>query len=150
MKNFRISAGGIIIKENKILLVRYAANDSSTFLVGPGGGVNVEEDLAAALKREVLEETGITVAPGKLLLVEDLLSNKYRMLKLWFLCSVVSGEIVKTDEAKIEGIVEASWFSKQDLKNETVYPQIILKHDWDDFAQKDFVAKCLPMKRADF
>lgn len=38
MKSYRISAAGIVLHDNKILLVRYNLPDGSSILVGPGGG----------------------------------------------------------------------------------------------------------------
>jgi len=125
MKDFRISAAGIILNQNKVLLVRYKNNDGSSFLVGPGGGAFIEEDLEACVRREVFEETRVNVNPGKILFIEDLLSSKYRIIKIWFLCSVVDGEIQGTEEAKTEGIIGADWFSKDQILNETVYPCIL-------------------------
>lgn len=109
MREIRLSAAGIILHQDKVLLVRYGNKDGSTFLVGPGGGVQIEEDLKNALKREVIEETRLTINPGKILFVEDLLSSKYRLMKIWFLCSLAGGTLTQqTQEAKIEGGY-ASW-----------------------------------------
>lgn len=51
----RISARGIIKKEDKILLMYTKRYNDYTF---PGGGVDSEEHLHQCLKRELLEETG--------------------------------------------------------------------------------------------
>lgn len=146
---FRICASGIIFDQDKVLLVRYQ-NTKSSFLVGPGGGVLPEEDLLAGLKREVLEETGLHVKPGKIVLIEDLLTNKYRIIKIWFLCTLVAGQICETEEAKIEGITEVAWFSKDQLKHETVYPEILKNVDWNNFVSNKFETQYLPLKNANF
>ena len=52
--NFREAVRGIIIKENKILMV-YSKNKDYKF---PGGGIKKDEGHMEALKREVVEETG--------------------------------------------------------------------------------------------
>lgn len=150
MKNYRISAAGIVLHDNRILLVRYNIPDGSSILVGPGGGVEIEEDMQQALVREVLEETGLEVKPGKMLFVEDLLSQKYRMIKIWFLCSVVGGQLSKTQEAAVEGIVDVNWYSKDQLKNEVVYPSVILNSDWAAFNEKSWETKYLALTRANF
>jgi len=150
MNNYRISAAGIVLHDNKILLVRYKFQEERSFLVGPGGGVEIEEGMHQALVREVMEETGIEVKPGKMLLVEDLLSRKYRMVKIWFLCSVVGGQLSKTQEAAIEGIVDVHWYSKDQLKNEVVYPSIIMETEWNAFYDDNWQAKYLALSKADF
>ena len=96
MKEYRIAAAGIVLKRGKILLVRYKDQQGKSYLVGPGGGVGVSESLSQALIREVKEETRLIVKPCKMLFVEDLLSRRYRMIKIWFLCTVVGGRLAKT------------------------------------------------------
>ncbi len=155
MRTYRISAAGIILHDNKILLVRYKMQDGSSFLVGPGGGVEIEEDMPQALVREVMEETGLDVKPGRMLFVEDLLSRKYRMIKIWFLCTVVGGRLSKTEEATVEGIVDVNWYSKDQLKNEVVYPPALmtpnlLDSDWSLFSEKNWETKYLELKQANF
>lgn len=53
---FRPSAYGILIEDNKILLSKQWDGYDM-----PGGGVNVDETLEEALKREFFEETGLKV-----------------------------------------------------------------------------------------
>ena len=62
----RIAAYGLVLQEQCILLCRLSHHVPKH--VGhwtlPGGGLNFGEDPAAALVREVYEETGLTVAPS--------------------------------------------------------------------------------------
>lgn len=147
MKEIRVSASGIIFNEKKVLLVRYK-NEKSNFLVGPGGGVFPEEDLFVGLKREIFEETGLHVESEKIILIEDLLSSKYRIIKIWFLCKLIGGKIQDTEEAKIEGITEVGWFGKDELVNETVYPEILKIYDWNELP--NCCAQYAPMKNVNF
>ena len=149
-REHRISAGAIIIHNNKILLVRYNNSSGKTNLVAPGGGVNNEEGLSQAVVREVKEETGVEIVANKILCVEDLYSRKYRMVKVWFLCQMVGGQLEKTPGAIDEAIIEAKWYTNQELKNETVYPSIIMEYDWESFAKDNWQAKYLELKYADF
>lgn len=52
---YREAVRGIILKENKILLVYSDINKDYKF---PGGGIEDGEDAYSALKREILEESG--------------------------------------------------------------------------------------------
>jgi 8-oxo-dGTP pyrophosphatase MutT (NUDIX family) len=57
-KAHRIAAGGLIFKGDKVLLVRYRDSGSSqTFLVGPGGKLEDDENILQAIIRETKEET---------------------------------------------------------------------------------------------
>lgn len=66
----RNSAKAIIFENDKVLLTRNE-DQEGTFYLLPGGGQNFGETLTQALVREVMEETGYVVEPGKLLLVRD-------------------------------------------------------------------------------
>lgn len=149
MQQFRIAAGGIILKENKILLVKYEHINGNTIYVGPGGAVNIEESLEDALVREVSEEISSNINVEKLLCIEDLVSNKYRMLKLWFLCHFISGNITKTQEAIDEGITGVKWYTQKELKNKIVHPNILLTTNWSEFLKNNWQIKYLNLQKAD-
>src|SRR5687768_4168762 len=115
----RIAAGAIVIREQKILLVRYADGENSSYLVAPGGAVEEAEALTDAALRETQEETGLMVTVRQPLAVEDLVCSRFRMCKIWFLCDVVAGEVHDTEGARKEGITQARWFRKDELGLET-------------------------------
>ena len=54
----RPSVRGVIIKDHKVAMVFSKKFDYYKF---PGGGIETNEDHISALKREILEETGLTV-----------------------------------------------------------------------------------------
>ncbi|WP_303837738.1 NUDIX domain-containing protein [Ruminococcus flavefaciens] len=60
----RPSVRGVIIKDEKIALVYSKKYDYYKF---PGGGIENDEDHITTLKREVLEETGLTVINGSVM-----------------------------------------------------------------------------------
>lgn len=136
----RVSVSGLIFVENKVLLVR-CHDDRCGFLLGPGGGVKPGEDLHTALKREVWEETRLHVEPKRLICVEQYVMPRYPVpsLKFWFLCELSGGELMqKSDEALEEGIVEAQWYTREELATELVYPELLKTHAWDLFSKPDW------------
>jgi ADP-ribose pyrophosphatase YjhB (NUDIX family) len=149
-REFRISAGAIVIHEDKILLVRYINSLGKSFLVGPGGGVNIDESTNQAAVREVREETGLEVSPLKILFVEDLLSRRHRITKIWFLCNLVGGELVKTQNAIKEGIIEVGWYRRDQLIDEIVYPTPLLKHNRDSFFKDNWQTVYIGLQNTDF
>jgi len=64
----------------------------------------------------VREETGIEVSTCKILFIEDLVWQNKRVVKTWFLCNVTGGELARTQGAIEEGLIEARWFRKNQLK----------------------------------
>ena len=149
-KEHRISAGAIIIRNNKVLLARYTNRSGGSFLVGPGGGVLEHEGINEAVVREVQEETGLMVRPGKILFVEDLLSRRYRMIKIWMLCHVSTSRIRKTQGAIEEGITEVAWYTRNNLDNEIVHPSVLLSQDWTSFFLPGWETQYMELKKADF
>jgi 8-oxo-dGTP diphosphatase len=148
-REHRISAGAILIQENQILLVRYNSAEGKSFLVGPGGGVSGNEGLYQAVIREVREETGLEIRPFRILFVEDLIHQHYRIEKIWLLCKLVSGQLTHTQGAIEEGIVEAGWYRRDQLQNEVVYPPGLLSYNWDTFFQDIWEAKYLELRMTD-
>ena len=148
-KPHRIAAGGIILKEDAILLVRYGTGPDS-YLVGPGGAVEEMENIEQAIVRETMEETGITVRPYKVLWIEDLQCSRYKMSKTWMLCDTVTSDVVKTEGARAEGITEARWFSKDELVDTVVFPPPIMQTDWNKLFSDRWQTVCLPSRVTSF
>jgi 8-oxo-dGTP diphosphatase len=148
-KAHRIAAGGIVLREGALLLVRYRRSDGGTYLVGTGGAVEENENVMDAIVREAREETGVTVRPHKVIAIEDLEFTQFKMCKVWMLCQYVSGDVQRTEGAVKEGIVEARWFTKSDVADETVFPAFLKSCKWDTFLAKDWQVLCLPSKRAE-
>lgn len=128
-----------MLDEGRMLLVKHgAAVHGEDFLVAPGGGVEGDEGVMEAAVREVKEETGLDVDVDKILFIEDMISNRKRVLKTWFLCRVIGGKLEMTENAVAEGIVESGWYYKEELDGEVVHPEILLAADWDTFLRDDW------------
>lgn len=56
----RTSVRGILIEDDKLLVIHRIKNNYEYYVV-PGGGVEAQETLMQALKRELLEEVGIQI-----------------------------------------------------------------------------------------
>jgi 8-oxo-dGTP diphosphatase len=90
-----------ILHEGKVLLLR----ESTAYLDGaeagkwdlPGGRIEKEETLDAALAREVGEETGLRVLRGDLLGAYDgfpvIRGEKCHVVRLYFLCETASPQV---------------------------------------------------------
>ena len=146
----RIAAGAIVVRDDAILLVRYRDPGGGTYLVGPGGGVLEHESVVDAVVRETLEETGVHVAPGPVLLIADILATKFKMCKVWLACDVLAGEVRVTEGVQLEDIVAARWFRRAELDSETVYPWIVTERPWQSFHARGYATEISPPRRADF
>jgi ADP-ribose pyrophosphatase YjhB (NUDIX family) len=149
-KAHRIAAGGLIFKDDAILLVRYRNANGGTYLVCPGGELEEDENAVQAIVRETMEETKVRVQPKRVVIIEDLVCISFKMIKVWMVCEVVEGNISKTDKAEKEGIIEAAWYTKAQLAGEVVFPPPLIQHDWDQLRSKNWQVECLPTRKADF
>ena len=61
MMAIRCAAKALIVHEGKILLNRCRHSDGSVYYDLPGGGQHPFESMEEAVRREVLEETGMSV-----------------------------------------------------------------------------------------
>lgn len=69
-----VRAGALILTPEGLLLVRQQRLDRTYWLL-PGGGVWFGESIAEALRRELREELGIDVVPGRPLAVAEAISD---------------------------------------------------------------------------
>lgn len=65
------SAGGLIVKDNKVLLVKISYGENKGYWMLPGGIVEEGETFEEAAIREVQEETGIHTQPKRLIAVRN-------------------------------------------------------------------------------
>jgi 8-oxo-dGTP diphosphatase len=97
----------------RVLLVRVAARGWEM----PGGQVEEDEDLVAALKREIEEESGCRVNVDRLIGVYSKLTHPVMALHL-FACKHVGGEA----RAREEAVPEAGWFSAEEARRLVTHP----------------------------
>lgn len=69
MRPVRLAVRGLILRDDRLLLVNAWPGGKSDLLCAPGGGVEPGSSLPDNLIREVHEETGLTVAVGEVAMV---------------------------------------------------------------------------------
>ena len=129
----RVAAGVIVEHDGRILLVRHCKPGVYDFWVSPGGGAEGGEDLRAAARREVFEESGLHVEPQQIAYIEDLTTPQMRECKVWFSGRLIGGRLdVSAPEALREHIVEAAWLSRSEFEGKTVFPPMLNADYWHD------------------
>jgi len=147
----RISAGAIVCRGDELLLVRHQRPGKYDFWVAPGGGVKGEESLAQAAARETQEETGLTVNPGRLLYVEELVNPECRHVKFWFDVELAGGSASTAHpESVAEFIVQTAWLRRSDFQGKTVFPIVLAEQYWQDRAAGFPSPRQLPLRRMEF
>lgn len=93
----RVRVAGVIIKDDKILLMRRVKNGREYF-VFPGGAVEKGESPKDALVREIKEELSLDAKPDKLLL--EMVNTDYQQKEYYYLVKDFRGEVALGGEEK--------------------------------------------------
>ncbi len=129
----RISAGGIVLQDGKVLLVRLRREGVYDFWVLPGGGIEGEEGIFRAAEREVWEETGLEVQAEKIAYIEDFIDEGKYVVKFWMACRQVGGSLsLEHKPAGERELVEVGFFSKEKILQMQVFPVILKESFWQD------------------
>ena len=117
----KIRVGGIIRKDNKILLLKYSYGAQTVWNI-PGGNVDGDEPLSEALAREFQEELQVQIKVGEALHVAEVFVQQKMKLHILFEGKLVEGNpIVNPQETSAE---DFDWISMDKLKNLNIYPNI--------------------------
>jgi 8-oxo-dGTP pyrophosphatase MutT (NUDIX family) len=110
IEEYALSVYAVIENEGRILLTEDAYRPGWKL---PGGGVMASERILDALRREVREEVGLEIRPGRLLLMTNWLKKGTSLgrTRIYFLADGLPGEIdIRSGE-----VAKARWFSGPEL-----------------------------------
>ncbi|HMS95863.1 MAG: NUDIX hydrolase [Tabrizicola sp.] len=113
----RLAARALILHQDRLLLVNAYPGARLGLWCAPGGGCEAGQSLPENLAREVMEETGLTIAVGPPVLVNEFHDPEtgFHQVDLFFRCSLASGELDDT-WADPEGVVtDRRFFSRTEL-----------------------------------
>jgi 8-oxo-dGTP diphosphatase len=129
MRNERVTpcVGGLAYDGQGRLLLVQRANDPGRGLWSvPGGRVEPGEDDAAAVVRELAEETGLVVRAGELLGVVELGAPGAAIVVHDYRCELVGGTLAAGDDASA-----AAWVTAAQLRTLPTTPRLLpLLTEW--------------------
>ncbi|XP_012276987.1 8-oxo-dGDP phosphatase NUDT18 [Orussus abietinus] len=103
-----IVAAVIVNDQDEVLMMQEAKPSCAGEWYLPAGRVEKNETLVEAVKREVLEETGLIMEPKTLLMVECVSGSWFRFV----MTGEILGGTIKTPEQANEEALQASWVQK--------------------------------------
>ncbi|MBZ4682870.1 MAG: 8-oxo-dGTP diphosphatase [Fusobacteriaceae bacterium] len=121
-KNPRVRVAGILVKDDKLLLIQHKKNGKEYWLL-PGGGVDFGETMQEALKREFIEETNLNINVNELLFISEAIDPKgeKHIINFFFKVEYVDG-ILKL--AKEKRLVDLKYIDIDEIDNIIMYPNI--------------------------
>lgn len=113
----RIAARALILHQDRLLLVNAYPDAHLGLWCAPGGGCEAGQSLPENLAREVTEETGLTIAVGPPVLVNEFHDPEtgFHQIDLFFRCTIAAGQLDRT-WTDPEGVVtDRRFFSRAEL-----------------------------------
>lgn len=128
----RVRACGILIRKNKILLVKHKGlGTEGIYHIPPGGGMQYNETAPQTLEREFQEETGMHIQTGSLLSVHEFYNTPLHALELFFEVSLTQGTVQQGHDPElnennqiIESVIYMS-FEKIRHDNPALYHPVV-------------------------
>lgn len=129
----RLAVRGIIVHENRLLLVN-AYKGRSDLWCAPGGGAEVHQSLPENLAREILEETGLTVRVGDPCLANEFHDpdGDFHQVELFFRCTLTAGQIDDTWQDPEHIVSMRRWVTRKELAALQVRPKSLAATAWRD------------------
>ena len=116
----RLRVCGLLYRKDSLLLIKHTGlGTENEFWAPPGGGVEFDEPLIDALKREFLEETGLQVKSAKFQFINEFINPPLHAVELFFHVSKVEGTLKKGSDpemSKDQIIEDVKFLSFQHLQ----------------------------------
>ncbi len=106
-----IGCGGVVIRDNKVLLIQRGINPNRGAWQIPGGYVEADEEILTAVEREVLEEAGIVARVSDVVGVRHSIGAPNANVYVVFRLDPISGE----PRFDGEETIAAGYFSLEEI-----------------------------------
>lgn len=117
----RTRVNGVLIQNDKVLMIRHLMGDQKEFWSVPGGGMDYGTSAKHNLKREFLEETGLEIGIGNFLFVHEFFRPPLHSMELFFEVSYISGEIALGTDPELDEsnqiMTDIAWMSISDIRS---------------------------------
>ncbi|MGL4632038.1 MAG: NUDIX domain-containing protein [Leadbetterella sp.] len=114
--NIRVRACGVLIQDSRVLLVKQAIfKDKPAFWAFPGGGVEANETLKDAVKREFLEETHLEVSVEDYIDYHEFIEEPLHAVEFFFRVKFEKGNLELGMDPELNTLVDIAFFEIKDV-----------------------------------
>lgn len=112
-----LGVGAVVFHEGKVLLIERGQEPLKGWWTVPGGLVETGERLETAVRRETLEETGLTVNPVAVAAVFQHITpdvegrTEFHYVIVDYLCELEAGTVQAASD-----VAQAGWFTPEEAK----------------------------------
>jgi 8-oxo-dGTP diphosphatase len=134
-----VGVGAVIFDKDYVLLVKRGNAPMQGEWSLPGGALEIGETLENGVKREVFEETGLTVEPISIVEVFDRIVHdeagrvQFHYVLVDYLCRVAGGSAACASDA-----VDLRWAARDDLDSITPFTREVVLKAWKILASAGF------------
>ena len=119
----RVGVGVVVLRRGAVLIVRRGKPPGEGEWSLPGGSQELGETLFEAAAREVLEETGVTVAPTRVLAaVDNIVRDDAGAIEFHYAIIDVLADWRSGDPAPLDDVSEARWAPIEDAVRMIRFP----------------------------
>ena len=119
--HLRVRVNGILIEDNKLLMVKHLMGNGKILWSVPGGGMHYGENAAQNLIREFEEETGLNVKITKYLFVHEYLDPPLHAMEHFFNVKSTGGSLKLGEDPELSKefqiLNELAWMSLEDIRS---------------------------------
>jgi len=110
-----VGVGGVVVHRHRALLIRRGSEPLKGEWSIPGGMLELGEELAEGVRRELKEETGLDVEPLEIVAAFDRITRegkrvKYHYVIVDYVCRLKRGRLKPASD-----VVDARWVRRADL-----------------------------------
>ncbi len=146
----RIRAAALIVKDDRLLLVKLQVKDR-IFWVPPGGGLKGAESIFECAARETWEETGLQVELDRIVYIGQFADVEHdtHHLEMFLLATSSSGSLTLDNipDGDDPDVQSVEFFSREEMQALTVYPEILKGEFWEDLRNGHSPTKYLGIQR---
>jgi ADP-ribose pyrophosphatase YjhB (NUDIX family) len=118
-----LGVGAVIFREGSVLLIERGQEPLKGWWTLPGGLVETGERLECAVRREILEETGLRVRPTAIVAVFERIMpdlegrTRHHYVIVDYLCEVLGGELCAASD-----VARAEWVPAGEIEARRIAP----------------------------